>query len=65
MLVQLFDVNGRLIRTLRDESEVRAGRHNVTIDGTASNGGRLSSGIYYVRIRAGFEEERKAITILK
>jgi PKD repeat protein len=65
VLVQLFDVRGRLVRTLRDESDAAAGYHDVRIDGTDSNGTRLSSGVYYVRIRAGAEEERKAITILK
>jgi PKD domain-containing protein/putative Ig domain-containing protein len=65
VLVQLFDVRGRLLRTLRDEADAAAGYHDVRIDGTTENGARLSSGIYYVRIRAGVEEERKAITILK
>jgi len=65
VLVQLFDVRGRLVRTLRDEGDAAAGYHDVRIDGTDSNGTRLSSGVYYVRIRAGAEEERKAITILK
>jgi PKD domain-containing protein/putative Ig domain-containing protein len=65
VLVQLFDVRGRLLRTLRDESDAAAGYHDVRIDGTSANGSRLSSGIYFVRIRAGMEEERKTITILK
>ena len=65
LLVQLFDVRGRLLRTLRDESDAAAGYHDVRIDGTDASGARLGSGVYYVRIRAGAEEERKAITILK
>jgi len=35
------------------------------IDGTSSSGAKLGSGIYYIRIRAGAEEDRRAITILK
>ena len=65
VLVQLFDVHGRLLRTLRDENDAAAGYHDVRIDGIDGSGARLSSGVYYVRIRAGAEEERKAITILK
>jgi chitodextrinase len=65
VLVQLFDVRGRLLRTLRDEADAAAGYHDVRIDGTTANGTRLSSGIYYIRIRAGAEEERRTITILK
>jgi hypothetical protein len=63
--IQLFDVHGRLLRTLQDESDAAAGYHDVRIDGVDSNGTRLSSGVYFVRIRAGADEERKAITILK
>ena len=65
LLVQLFDVRGRLLRTLREEQDAGPGYHDVRIDGTSSDGTRLASGVYYVRIRAGAEEERKAITILK
>jgi len=65
VLVQLFDVHGRLARTLRDESDAAAGYHDVRIDGTDASGARLSSGVYFVRIRAGADEERKAVTILK
>jgi hypothetical protein len=65
VLVQLFDVRGRLLRTLWEESDAAAGYHDVRIDGTSANGSRLSSGIYFVRVRAGAEEERKTITILK
>ncbi|HTK70456.1 MAG TPA: putative Ig domain-containing protein [Candidatus Eisenbacteria bacterium] len=65
VLVQLFDVRGRLLRTLQDENDAAAGYHDVRIDGVNANGARLSSGVYFVRIRAGADEERKAITILK
>jgi hypothetical protein len=65
LLVQLFDVRGRLLRTLREEREAATGYHDVRIDGTSADGSRLASGVYYVRIRAGGVEERKAITILK
>ncbi|HKO21029.1 MAG TPA: putative Ig domain-containing protein, partial [Candidatus Eisenbacteria bacterium] len=65
VLVQLFDVRGRLVRTLRDENDAAAGYHDVRIDGVDASGARLSSGVYFVRIRAGADEERKAITILK
>ena len=65
VLVQLFDVHGRLVRTLRDEGDAAVGYHDVRIDGIDANGARLSSGVYYVRVRAGVDEERKVITILK
>ena len=64
-LVQLFDVRGRLLRTLLQQGDLAAGYHDVKIDGTSADGTRLGSGVYYLRIRAGGMEERKAITILK
>jgi PKD repeat protein len=64
--VQMFDVQGRLIRTLMDESSASAGHHDVEIDGQDANGSRLASGIYYVKVRTSSEGEvTKAVTILK
>ncbi|HET9252235.1 MAG TPA: PKD domain-containing protein [Candidatus Eisenbacteria bacterium] len=63
--VTLYDLHGRLVRTLMNESSVAAGYHDVTIDGHDANGGRLASGIYYVKVRSTDGEVTKAITILK
>ena len=64
--VQMYDVQGRLIRTLMDESSAAAGYHDVTIDGHDANGSKLASGIYYVKVRSSVDGEiMKAITILK
>jgi PKD domain/FlgD Ig-like domain/Putative Ig domain len=64
--VGLYDLHGRLVRTLLDESNAAAGYHDVTIDGHDANGGRLASGIYYVKVQSSVDGEvTKAITILK
>ena len=64
--VDLFDVHGRLIRTLVDEPSSAAGYHDVTIDGSDGNGVRLASGVYYVKIRSSADGDvLKALTILK
>ena len=64
--VDLYDLHGRLVRVLRDEASASAGYHDVTIDGSDSNGSRLASGIYYVKVRTSSDGEMvKAITILK
>ncbi|HET9252233.1 MAG TPA: putative Ig domain-containing protein, partial [Candidatus Eisenbacteria bacterium] len=64
--VQMFDVQGRLIRTLMDESSAAAGYHDVTIDGHDANGSKLASGIYYVKVKSQFDGDvTKAVTILK
>ena len=63
--VQLFDMQGRLIKTLLDERSTVAGYHDVRIDGRDARGNRLASGVYYVKIQSVEGAESKAITILK
>jgi PKD repeat protein len=64
--VQLFDVQGRLLKTLMDEQAAVAGYHDVRIDGRDNSGNRLASGVYYVMIQSAWDgKETKAITILK
>jgi len=48
--VRLFDLNGRMIRSLLEESDAPAGYHDVRIDGRDEQGGRLASGLYFFRI---------------
>jgi len=63
--VQLFDMQGRLIKTLLDEPNTVAGYHDVRIDGRDATGNRLASGVYYAKIQSVEGTEAKAITILK
>jgi PKD domain/Secretion system C-terminal sorting domain len=60
--VRLYDLQGRLVRTLMDEPSLAAGYHDVTIDGQDAN---LASGVYYVKVRSADGEVSKAVTILK
>jgi PKD repeat protein len=48
--VTLYDVNGRLIRTLMAEPNAPAGDHEVMIDGRDRSGRALSSGVYFYRV---------------
>ena len=63
--VRLFDLNGRLLRSLLEESDAPAGYHDVRIDGQDERGGRLASGIYFVRGVTPDGVFKKTITILK
>jgi hypothetical protein len=47
--VAVFDVQGRRVQTLAEE-ELAAGIHALHWDGTSSGGGRVSSGVYVVRL---------------
>jgi len=48
--LDIFDVSGRLVRTLVDESRAAA-VHTVVWDGTDNSGGRVASGAYYYRLQ--------------
>ncbi len=57
--IGLYDVAGRLVRTLVDGTR-EAGQHQVTLDGTG-----LASGIYMVRMVSNGVDVTKRITLLK
>ena len=52
--VHVFDVSGRLMRTLA-ENPMSEGTHSVTWDGVDTRGVRVPEGVYFVRIQAGLE----------
>jgi hypothetical protein len=52
VLVEVFDVGGRRVRTLLDESR-GAGVENLAFDLRDEHGSRLAQGIYLVRARLG------------
>ena len=48
----LFDIQGRLIRTLLDTPRLAAGPHDYSFDGKDDRGRSLSSGVYFYRVRS-------------
>ncbi len=60
----VFDVNGRLIRTLIS-GNVAAGRGSIEWDGTNSQGNPVSSGIYFCRLKAGGKVLARKMVLLK
>jgi uncharacterized repeat protein (TIGR01451 family) len=48
--VRLFDLQGRLIRTLLETTVLPAGRHEVVIDALGARGEALPSGLYFYRL---------------
>ncbi|HEU4334375.1 MAG TPA: putative Ig domain-containing protein [Candidatus Eisenbacteria bacterium] len=63
--VALFDLNGRLVRTLRDEASALAGAHEVAIDGRGSDRRTLPSGVYFFRIESPDGSSSGRFTVLK
>lgn len=55
--LEVFDLSGRLVKTMLTPTWQNAGRHGVSWDGTDSSGRHMSSGIYLYRITAGSEAQ--------
>ena len=47
---RLFDLHGRMVRSLLDRSVLPAGFHEVRIDAAGERGGELPSGVYFYRV---------------
>ena len=58
--VRLFDLNGRLVRTLLDDPAAAAGYHDLRIDGSP-----LASGLYFYRIDAAEGHTFGKFSVLK
>jgi len=61
--LRVYDVQGRLVRTLVDRNE-QAGAHTLVWDGTDQGGRGVSSGTYFARITAGsYQAEQKVLFV--
>jgi hypothetical protein len=63
--VRLFDVNGRLVRTIWSARTTSPGDQEVRIDGKDAGGRALRSGVYFYRIDGAGRSEAGRFTILK
>jgi hypothetical protein len=64
--VKVFDVSGRLVRTLADRS-FAAGRHTLTWDGVDNDGRMVARGVYFTQVKyvnSRFTDAKK-LTVLK
>ena len=62
--LRVFDVHGRLVRTLVD-SYLAAGPRTVEWDGRDDRGRPLGSGTYYMRLQGGGTYVSRAVSLLK
>ena len=63
--VAVYDLSGRLVRTLMDESSATPGDHAVRFDGKDDQGRRLASGRYFVKAETAGGVDSTPVTILK
>jgi hypothetical protein len=62
--VDIFDVSGRLVRTLVDQA-LPAGNHQLHWDGRNARGRDVASGVYFCRARAGTYADTTKILIVR
>ncbi len=63
--VRLYDVTGRLVRTVWSSRAVQPGAHEAVLDGRDESGRQLGSGIYFYRIDTAEGSLRGRFAILK
>ncbi len=62
--IQVYDLRGRLVRTLVDE-EQSGGAHTVTWNGRDNNGSQAASGVYLYQMVAGDQVLQKKMLLVK
>ncbi len=63
-VVRIFDVGGRLVKTLANRS-LPSGTHAVSWDGTRTNGDQAATGVYFCEVRTNDESAVVKLTLLK
>jgi len=62
--LQVFDVSGRLVRTLVDRTK-ESGNHSITWDGLDETGNAVPSGVYFSRLSAGKTRLSRKMILLR
>ncbi len=62
--IDIYNIKGQLINTLTDKS-YRAGIHQITWNGLSKKNERLSSGIYFIKIKQNDQSMMKKVLLLK
>jgi len=63
--LSIFDVNGRLVKSLISQTICEAGFFSMDWDGTDHTGKKVSSGVYFYKIKAGTFSDTKKMLFIK
>jgi hypothetical protein len=63
-VIRIYDAGGRLVRSLLERT-LPAGRHQIHWDGRDERGGRVSSGVYILRLTTGKETFTRVLGVLR
>ncbi len=65
VVLRVYDVAGRVIRTLVDDRDAAPGEHVVSWNGCSDSGTPVASGVYFYRIEAGPYMETRRMVLLR
>ena len=63
--LEIFDVNGRRVRTLVDGEQQARGPHVIEWKADDDRGVRVSSGVYFCRLQAGSSMSTAKLVLVK
>jgi hypothetical protein len=63
--LRIFDISGRLVRSLIAAKPHTPGRHEVVWNGRDDAGRQVASGTYFYRLEAGSYSETKRMVLIK
>lgn len=63
--LEVYDIQGNLIRSLVDYELYQPGNYEVTWDATDNRGNRVASGIYFAKMQAGKFAQTKKMNLVK
>jgi len=63
-VLKVYNILGRKVKTLVDEPR-QPGRYQIIWDGRDDSGSKVSSGMYFYRLKVGSHSESKKMTLLK
>ena len=63
-VIDIFDVSGRLVRTVLDDT-LEPGKHSFEWDGMGSGGRKASAGVYFARVTAGGSVSTRKMVLIR
>ncbi|MBK7190740.1 MAG: hypothetical protein IPH86_19315 [bacterium] len=63
--LRIFDVAGRLVRTLHDGQVLPVGAHEAVWEGRDNAGQPVAAGVYHCRLETGGQAASRRLTMLK
>jgi hypothetical protein len=63
--VRVYDVKGRLVRTIVSDEVLHPGSHTLGWDGTDAAGAKVAAGVYYCRLQIGERSLTRRVVLLR